>query len=255
MRPRDRRARSASALPRVRRPARGPPPAAEVQPRRAARAVHRAARPATGRRGVGRLAVPGARPPLRRRTSSPTPKATRPLLHRPALDRWTGRRPPAAQARGPQPDRLVQGPGHDGRRHPGAPDRGEGRGLRVDRQHVGLAGRVRRPGGDPRARAGAGGPGGARQAGAVARVRRADAARARGLRRLPPAGGGGEPAARRLPAQLDQPVPARGTEDDRARDAPAARLGAARLDRPAGRQPGQHRGVREGAVRGARAGD
>ena len=58
----------------------------------------------------------------------------------------------------------------------------------------------------------------------------------------------------RLPAQLDQSVPARGAEDDRARAAAAARLGAARLDRAAGRQPRQHGGVREGAARGAGAG-
>ena len=39
--------------------------------------------------------------------------------------------------------------------------------------------------------------------------------------------------ARRLPAQLDQPVPDRGAEDDRAGDAAAARLGIAGLDRAA----------------------
>ena len=57
--------------------------------------------------------------------------------------------------------------------------------------------------------------------------------------------------ARRVPAQLDQPVPARGAEDDRARAAPAARLGVRRLDRAPGGQPGEHRGVRKGAARGA----
>ena len=60
-------------------------------------------------------------------------------------------------------------------------------------------------------------------------------------------------AARRLPRQLAQPVPRRRPEDDRPRAAPAARLGGARLDRAACRQPRQHRRVREGAARGARA--
>ena len=54
-------------------------------------------------------------------------------------------------------------------------------------------------------------------------------------------------------AQLDQPLADRGPEDDRLGAAAAARLGAARLDRRARRQPRQHLGLRQGAARGARA--
>ncbi len=63
------------------------------------------------------------------------------------------RRAPA-QARGPQPHRLVQGPGHDRRRHPGAADRRARGRLRVHRQHLRLARGLRGPGGDSRAGAG-----------------------------------------------------------------------------------------------------
>ena len=133
-------------------------------------------------------------------------------------------------------------------------DRRARRGLRLHRQHLGLARGVCGAGGAPRAGAGARGQRGHREAGAVARLRRAHAPGPRRLRRLSPAGAGGERAARRLPAQLDQPVPARGPEDDRARAAPAARLESARLDRASGGQPGEHRRVRKGAAGGARVG-
>ncbi len=52
------------------------------------------------------------------------------------------------------------------------------------------------------------------------------AAGARRLRRLPPAGTGRQRRARRLPAQLDQSVPARGTEDDRLRAAATSWAGS-----------------------------
>ena len=60
--------------------------------------------------------------------------------------------------------------------------------LRVDRQHLGLDGRLRGAGGPAGARVRARGQGGGRQAGAGARLRRAHAARARRLRRLPAPG-------------------------------------------------------------------
>ena len=185
-----------------------------------------------------------------------TPRATRPPRTARRCDRWTGVDAPAAQARGTQPDRLVQGPRHDRRRDAGAAHRRARGRLRVHRQHLGVARRVRGAGGDPRPRA---------------RARRAASRWASWRRRSPTARKTllvrgdfddclqlveeASAAARRLPAQLDQPVPRRGAEDDRARAAPAARLGAARLDRAARRQPRQHRRVREGAARGARAGD
>ena len=112
------------------------------------RALHRAARTAAGaprRRACGgfrEMVLPSAEEVVSH------PEGNTPLLHRQALDRWTGVGAPAAQARGPQSDRLVQGPRHDGRRHAGAADRRDGGGVRVDRQHLRLAGRVRGAGGD-----------------------------------------------------------------------------------------------------------
>ena len=76
----------------------------------------------------------------------------------------------------------------------------------------------------------------------------------RRLRRLPSTGRGGQRAARRLSAQLDQSVSDRGAEDDRPRDAAAALLGIAGLDRLPRRQPGQHRGLRQSTARGAGVG-
>ena len=122
--------------------------------------------------------------------------------------------------------------------------------LRVDRQHLGLDGRLRGPCGPAGAGVRARGQGGGRQAGAGAGVRRAHAARARRLRRLPAPGPRGDGGARHHAAQLRQPLADRGTEDDRAGAAAAARLGPAGLDRGAGRQPRQHGRVRQGAARG-----
>ena len=50
-----------------------------------------------------------------------------------------------AQGRGRQPDRVLQGPRHDGRRLPGGRGRCQGRRLRVDRQHQRLRGGLCRP--------------------------------------------------------------------------------------------------------------
>ena len=118
VRRRDHRARSAPALRGLRRPARGSASPADPHARRAHRALHRAARAAARRDGVGRVALPGDRPPVgggggvapRGQHAAAPPPGARPL------DRC---RPPAAQARGPQSDGLVQGPRHDGRRDPG----------------------------------------------------------------------------------------------------------------------------------------
>ena len=125
--------------------------------------------------------------------------------------------------------------------------------LRLDRQHLGLDGRLRRAGGAAGARLRARGQG----RGRASWPRRSRTARTtllvRGdfdacLRLVREA----SEALRRHAAQLGEPLADRGPEDDRARAAPAARLAAAGLDRRAGRQPGQHRGLRQGAARGAR---
>jgi hypothetical protein len=54
--------------------------------------------------------------------------------------------PGAAEGRGGQPHRLVQGPGHDGGHLQGGRGGGQGGGVRVDRQHVGVGGGLRGPG-------------------------------------------------------------------------------------------------------------
>ena len=105
----------------------------------------------------------------------------------------------ASEGRGPQPDRLVQGPRHDDGRHRGGRPRPEGRAVRVDRQHLGLGGRLRRAGrhhlrgADP---AGQDRDGQARPGG---HARRQDHSDRRQLRRLP---GAGPQAHRRLPDDL-----------------------------------------------------
>ena len=69
------------------------------------------------------------------------------------------------------------------------------------------------------------GQGGRGQARAVARLRRAHAAREGRLRRLPAPGARGLGRARHLAPQLGEPLAHRGPEDDRAGDAAAARAG------------------------------
>ena len=118
----------------------------------------------------------------RRRRWSPCSRATRRCSTRRAwLDRaGVARR--AAQGRGLEPHRFVQGPGHDDGDHQGGRRARQGRGLRVDGQHVGVGGRVRGArratvrGRDPR------GPDRAGQARAGAHPRRARRAGPRQLR-------------------------------------------------------------------------
>ena len=123
------------------------------------------------RRGRRRVSTrdAGSRPPVARRDRGvPRPGSTSPTAPRPspcarAAPRWSTaawlselhRRRGVAQGRGRQPHRLVQGPRHD-RRAVGRRRRGRrGRGLRLDRQHVGVDGGVRRPGRGQAAGAGA----------------------------------------------------------------------------------------------------
>ena len=184
--------------------------------------------------------------PGRQHAAAP-PRRARPL------DR---RRPPAAQARGPQPDRLVQGPGDDGRRDAGAPDRRD------------APSRARRPA-TPRPRS----PRTPRRRGsprscscprgqvALGKLAQSLAYGARTLlvrgrlRRLPPAG------ARRRATRLGvyllnsiNPFRIEGQKTIVLEMLQQLSLGAARLDRAPGRQPRQHRGVRESAARGATLG-
>ena len=68
-----------------------------------------------------------------------------PLLAGPAAVR-AGRGAGVAEARGRQPDRFVQGPGHDRGHLQGARGGGQGGRLRLDRQHLGVGRRLRGPG-------------------------------------------------------------------------------------------------------------
>ena len=143
-----------------------------------------------------------------------------------------GRRARAVEDRGREPHRLVQGPRHDRRDLQGRRRRRQGRGVRVDRQHVGVGRGVRGAGGHDR--------GGhhprrsrrARQARAGAHPRRQGRSGARQLRRR---------AAHRPPTrrtrwrdrrQLDQPVPHRRAEDRGVRDLRRARASARRALHP-----------------------
>ena len=121
-----------------------------------------------------------------------------------------------------------------------------GRGVRLDRQHLGVDGGVRRAGRHQAARAGAAGQDRRRQAGPGDRARRPG----RSWCAATSTTACGSPAAlaERLPGragQLGQPDAARGAEDRRLRDRrlPRRRPGRARA---AGRQRRQHLGVLEG---------
>ena len=147
LRQRDHRARSASAL---RRRAAGCSRSQHRPPTlsRAALSSGSTSGAASARaRPLGRVALPRDRAAVGAATvvshpggqhSAAPPRGARPL------DR---RRAPAAQARGPQSDRLVQGPRDDGGRDAGRAHRRDGRGLRVDRQYLGVARGLRGAGG------------------------------------------------------------------------------------------------------------
>ena len=148
------------------------------------------------------------------------------LRRRSARDlRWPRCRAVRRQARGRQPDRLVQGPRHDGRHFARRRGRGQGRGLRQHGQHVGIPGQLRRGG-----RVARDGPRPGRQdlggqAGPDDRLRRPGRPDRGRLRHRPPAPPRADRVVRRLPDQLGQSVPARGAEDDHVRAVRAARLG------------------------------
>src|SRR4051812_6206915 len=151
-----------------------------------------------------------------------------------------------AQVRGPEPDRFLQGPRHDGRDLEGRRGGSARRRLRLHRQHLGVGGGVRgarrADGRDPPA----GGRGRTRQARAGARDGRAPA---RGARLLRP-GARRRARARRgrrlRPRQLAQPVPPRGAEDGGLRDRRGARRRPRRARAAVWRRR-QHARVRSGA--------
>ena len=136
-----------------------------------------------------------------------------------------GRRTGAAEDRGGQPHRLVQGPGHDHGHLQGGRGGGEGGRLRLHRQHLGLGRRLQRPGRPHLRGAHPRGPHRPGQAGPGPDPRRQGPAAAGQLRPGPR----DRPGARRPGAghgrQLGQPLPDRGPEVRRLRD-----------HRPAGRR-------------------
>ena len=153
------------------------------------------------------------------------------------------------QGRGRQPDRLVQGPGHDHRGVQGGRGRRQGDHLRLHRQHQRLRRGVRGPGRDDLRGAGAAGQDRAGQAGPGAGARREAAPGQRQLRRLPRAGREARPGLPGRAGQLGQPRPAARAEDGRLRDRRGARR-RARHPLPAGRQRRQHLRVLDGLLGG-----
>ena len=95
------------------------------------------------------------------------------------------RREGLGQVRGHEPDRLVQGPRHDHGRVEGRRARREGRHLRLDRQHLGVGGRVRHARRHHRGGAGSRGQDRDGQARPGHRAQRPAASGAGQLRRLP----------------------------------------------------------------------
>ena len=170
-----------------------------------------------------------------------------PILDTPRLARVGGRAAAARQGRGPQPDRLVQGPGERRGRRPRPLPPGEGRGLRLDRQRGHVAGRRRGQRGPavrhlrPRVRARA-------QGGAAPRLRGAGLPRSRQLRRhLGDVPAGVRPLRLVQPQRRREPDARRGQEDGRPRDRRAVRRRRCRTgwrcrSGTAARSPGSARG-------------
>ncbi len=155
------------------------------------------------------------------------PEGNTPLLAREAVSRWCGVADLRLKHEGHNPTGSFKDRGNDGGSDAGAPDRGPGGGLCLDRQYL----RRRWPH-TPRRRAFPAlvfvpaGTGRAGQAGADAGLRRPHPAGPRRLRCLPSPGHGGQRPARRLPAQLDQSLPGRGPEVDRLRDCSTSSAGS-----------------------------
>ena len=121
--------------------------------------------------------------------------------------------------------------------------------LREHRRHQRVARGLRGRRGPARRGAPAARDGVVGAARAAARARRARLRARDGLRRLHGRREGARAPRPRLPRQLDEPAAHRGAEDGRDGDRAAVRLGVARLDHPAERQPGQRRGALRRASR------
>ena len=153
---------------------------------------------------------------------------------------------PLGQLQGQRHVGRVQ-PRPAGRRHPGR--------LRLDRQHQRLAGPLLlRHAADEGRDLHRLGQDLLRQAFAGARLRRADRADRRRLRRRHGPRPGGQQATGHLSGQQRQSLPAGRAEDDHVPRAGSAGLGGARLDRRARRKPGQLQRLRQGVPRAARTG-
>ena len=192
-------------------------------------------------------AVPGPAPGRRRHTGDHAGRGRDPAAPRPRGVRPHGVRG-VPEGGGRQPDRVVQGPGHDGRGEHGGGAGRHRRHLRLHRQHQRERRRLRRPG-RPRLRgAGPARQDRPRQAGPGAGARGEAAAGGRQLRRLP---GARPQAGQRVPGrpgQLGEPGPAGGPEDRGLRD----RRGPRRRPRralPAGRERRQHHRLLAGLPR------
>ncbi len=150
-----------------------------------------------------------------------------------------------AQGRGRQPDRLVQGPRHDGRALRRGRAGGGGGRLRVHGQHLGVDGGLRGAGPGEAAGAGAAGQDRGGQAGPGDRARRPGDHGPGQLRRLPAHVAGAGRALPGRPGELGEPDAHRGSEDGVLRDRGLPRRRTRRARAP-GRQRGQHLGVLEG---------
>ncbi len=242
-------------VPRLRRVARGP--ASAAAPPRAGKGAARPLRGPPRSRSARRLRsleIPRAGAPggAARRGRDVSGREHAASLPRGGVA-IRGSRGSSPEARGDEPDRLLQRPRHDRRNDAGAADQGPRGRVRLDGKHIGVARGLRLERRASRARLRPGGPGRARQARADPRLRREDPPRARRLRRLFRARPRGGREAERLSLELRQSVSHRGAEDDRARDAGAALVRASRLDRAARGEPRQHVRLRQGAQGGERA--
>ena len=152
--------------------------------------------------------------------------------------RRPGARPAVPAIRGDEPLGQLQRQRHDGGVHACPHDRRPAGRLRLDRQHQRLAGRLLRGhAADEGRHLHRLGQDLLRQALAGARLRRADRADRRRLRRRHAARARSLAAAGHLSGQQRQSVPAGRAEDDHVSRAGSAALGSARLDRRARRQP------------------
>ena len=153
-----------------------------------------------------------------------------------------GRERAVGQALRQHPQRLVQGPRHDGPRVAGQTDDLRGRAdqggrLRLHGRHLGCAGDLLRGGRDSIHRPASPRQGFHRPTRPADLQWRAGPVSRHGLRRLHEIGPGDHPRRNALPGQLDELAAGRGPENGGHRNPPAIRLGSAGRDRHPRRQP------------------